>query len=78
MSEFRPVDNIVDLCLIDAQAVEYGYIAGLNNIPEPVASIFPRGYWHGWRNGMVDGGYIEQDEYQERLAAAYCQPQWVH
>ena len=31
-----------------------------------------------WRNGMVDGGHREQDEYQERLAAAYSQPQWEH
>lgn len=78
MSEFNRVDTLADLFVLDSDDMHYGYIAGLNGAPEPVSNLYSRGYWHGWRNGVVDGCYAEQDEYQERLAWAYSKPQWVH
>jgi ribosome modulation factor len=78
VSEFRPIDNVVDLCWLNQIEVEYGYLAGLAGAAEPVASTFSRSVWHGWRNGMVDGDHALQDEYQERLAYAYSKPQWEH
>jgi hypothetical protein len=31
----------------------------------------PFSYWHGWRNGMVDGGHRPKDAAQAALAHDY-------
>ena len=71
MSEFRPVSTMPDLCVLDEFEIAEGYWAGLRGEPEPVASTISRSYWHGWRNGAVDGGHRPKDEAQARLAHAY-------
>lgn len=67
MSEFQPITSIEDLALQPDMEMQLGYLAGLNKEPEP-GSDKSRAYWHGWRNGMVDGGHAEIDDAQQRLA----------
>lgn len=71
MSEFRPVSTMPDLCVLDEAEIASGYFAGLRGGPEPIASTVSRSYWHGWRNGAVDGGHQPKDEAQALLAHAY-------
>jgi hypothetical protein len=80
MSEFKPIDTLADLARQDLVCgdIEAGYIAGVYGAPEPIASTFSRAFWHGWRNGRVDGAHDDPDEYHARLAAAYSEPQWLH
>lgn len=44
-----------------------GYMDGLYNAAAP-GSDKSRSYWHGWRNGMVDGRHAEMDDAQAMLA----------
>jgi len=80
MSEFKPINDVVDLALQDfcADDIQAGYMAGLVCAPEPIASYFSRAFVHGWLNGMVDGGHADMSEHQERLGDAYSSPQWIH
>lgn len=75
MPEFTPVTTVADMAAQDSEDVLAGYRAGLQGYPEPVASIFSRAYWHGWRNGRVDGGYAEPDAAQAALAHEYAETQ---
>tara|TARA_B100001939_G_C16629384_1_gene482766 strand:+ start:286 stop:504 length:219 start_codon:yes stop_codon:yes gene_type:complete len=56
-------------CLNNEEVVE-GYLDGLENAPEPHGNR-TYSYWHGWRNGMVDGGFREKDDAQILLAHDY-------
>lgn len=71
MSEFARVCDLADMDRLDMSHIDAGYRAGLAGLPEPVASCFSRGFWHGWRNGAVDGGHREQDAAQFHLALLY-------
>lgn len=55
--------------LDDAEMLE-GYRDGFKNEPEPKGNR-SISYWHGWRNGAVDGGYREIDSAQGELARDY-------
>lgn len=55
--------------LDDAEVLE-GYRDGSKNDPEPHSNR-SYSYWHGWRNGMVDGGYKTKDKSQQALAHDY-------
>lgn len=46
-----------------------GYRDGLAGDVEP-GDNRSLSYWHGWRNGAVDGGHREKDEAQAILAKA--------
>lgn len=67
MAEFEPVSTKADLGTLDADDVLAGYRAGLAGAGEP-GSDKSRGYWHGWRNAMVDRGVVRIDRAQELLA----------
>ena len=52
--------------LDDAELLE-GYNDGRAGEPEP-GDNRSFSYWHGWRNGSVDGGHREQDSAGRALA----------
>lgn len=52
--------------LDDAEMIE-GYFDGRQNEPEP-GDNRSFSYWHGWRNGMVDGHHRQGDAAQAQLA----------
>lgn len=70
MSEYRPVMSLDDMDLLDNEMVVEGYRSGYEGDPEP-GNNRCRSFWHGWRNGRVDGGFEEKDAAQTILAAAY-------
>lgn len=77
MSEFRPITNPADLDLQDPDEITAGYLAGLNGAPEP-GSDRSRAFWHGWRNGRMDGGFAPPDAAQIELARAVMARRRMH
>ncbi len=69
MAEFRAVSTLVELMMLDDDDVAAGYSAGLDGAPPP-ASDRSKGYWHGWRNGLVDSGRRPADAAQLALSVA--------
>lgn len=67
MSEFAPVRTKDDLRLLDDVEMVAGYRSGYGG-DAPHGSDRSRSFWHGWRNGRVDGGYDAIDCYQIALA----------
>jgi hypothetical protein len=57
-------DELVDLV---SEEVVDGYRDGLKGEPEPGGNR-SRAYWHGWRNGAVDGGHRRKDDAMAALA----------
>ena len=70
MSEFAPVHGVIQLRVLDETEMVQGYFAGLHNEPTP-GSDKSKSYWHGWRNGRVDGGHAKVDAAQCQLAREY-------
>jgi hypothetical protein len=71
MSETRiPVTTIDDLDSLDAKEIVEGYWDGYDGEPEP-GNNRSRSYWHGWRNGAVDGKHRQIDQAQRDLARAW-------
>lgn len=73
MNERVPVTTVDELLTLnDAEIVE-GYNDGYRGEPEPGGNR-SKSYWHGWRNGRVDGGHDEKDMAMAILArrAAQC------
>lgn len=64
-----PVRTLADLNSLDQEEIFLGYEDGRRGDPAPGHNR-SRSYWHGWRNGAVDGGHREKDEHQQALAAA--------
>jgi hypothetical protein len=64
-----PVTTIADLDQLDPDEMVEGFRDGFAGEPEPQGNR-SRAYWHGWRNGAVDGRHREKDEAQAILAAA--------
>jgi hypothetical protein len=70
MAEPRvPITAPADLTDLDPVDLLEGYNDGLAGEAEPGDNRSPS-YWHGWRNGAVDGGHREKDEAQAILAKA--------
>lgn len=72
MSNREPIRTAEELAEVLSQPgaredVSEGYRDGLAGEPEP-GDNRSKAYWHGWRNGMVDGGHREKDEAQAALA----------
>jgi hypothetical protein len=67
MSEFAPVRTKDELNLLDEDEMVAGYRAGFGGAAEP-GSDRSRSFWHGWRNGRVDGKHDEIDHHQIALA----------
>ena len=68
MQVFQPVENIADFRTLDEGEILCGYLDGLSGSTCALSKV-SRSYWHGWRNGLVDGGFTEQDGPQLRLEA---------
>lgn len=66
------VTTTADLDQLDSGEMYQGYRDGRDGEPEPGGNR-SRAYWHGWRNGAVDGGHREKDAAQAMLAAAVHQ-----
>lgn len=69
MVERIPITTPADLEALDKAEVMEGYMDGLSGDSEPGDNRSPS-YWHGWRNGAVDGGHREKDIAQVLLARA--------
>lgn len=61
-----PIQSLA--ALSEAEMIE-GYHDGRESFP--CGGNRSKDYWHGWRNGMVDGGHATADEAQRILAAAF-------
>lgn len=70
MSELVPVTTLEDLATLDDDEMQEGYFDGYHGEPEP-GNNRSRSYWHGWRNGAVDGKHREGDAAQAELARVY-------
>lgn len=70
MSQYRPVVSLDDLRQLDDAEIIEGYWSGFEGWPEP-GNNHSRSFWHGWRNGAVDGGFRQNDEAQTSLVRAY-------
>ncbi|GGD44186.1 hypothetical protein [Aureimonas glaciei] len=70
MQVFQPVENIADFRSLDEGEILCGYLDGMTGSPCTLAEV-SRSYWHGWRNGLVDGGFTERDGPQLRLEAQF-------
>jgi len=56
---------------LDKNETRDGYFCGLWGGAEPHNCT--RSYWHGWKNGAVDGGYAQMDASQIALAREYAE-----
>ena len=65
-----PVTSLAELDQLDDADLVEGYRDGRAGEPEPKGNR-SRSYWHGWRNGAVDGGHREKDDEQAILAHLY-------
>lgn len=70
MSEYQPLSTRAELDLLDIEECTAGYMAGLDDLPEP-GSDKSKSYWHGWRNGMMDKGRLPRDEAADQLVGEY-------
>lgn len=66
----EPVTTLDDLDDLDPEEVIAGYWDGYDGEPEP-GDNRSRAYWHGWRNGAVDGKHREKDDAQAELARVW-------
>jgi hypothetical protein len=62
----QPLTLAAELDALDESEMLEGYLDGFRN--EPCGDNRSRAFWHGWRNGMVDGGYANGDSAQAPLA----------
>jgi hypothetical protein len=65
----KPVTTVEELHTLDEAAIVRGYRAGLGNNADFAET--DRGYWHGYLNGLVDGGHAKGSPEQAALAHAY-------
>lgn len=54
MGERTPVTTVAELDTLDDDEILEGYLDGFSGEPEP-GDNRSKAYWHGWRNGRVDG-----------------------
>lgn len=64
--DFDPVKTIAEFRSLDEGEVMIGYMDGVQGLSFLGSSV-NRSYWHGWRNGAVDGGFMVPDEAQVEL-----------
>lgn len=62
-----PVATVAELDALDQAEVIEGFWDGFSGEPEPMGNR-SKSYWHGWRNGAVDGGHRKKDAAQAELA----------
>lgn len=64
---FEPVRTKADLEALDDDEIYEGYLSAECGDPEPGPNR-GRGFWHGWRNRMIDLGAIKSDAASHQLA----------
>lgn len=67
-----PIRTMAQLAALDTGEILEGYFAGFYGEPEP-GDNRSFAYWHGWRNGTVDGGHRAKDAAQTALASEVVQ-----
>ncbi|RFC65279.1 hypothetical protein DYI37_05420 [Fulvimarina endophytica] len=70
MQIFQPVEKVDEFLTLDEGEIFCGYLDGLGGSECQLAQV-SRSYWHGWRNGLVDGGFTKPDISQMRLAESF-------
>ena len=65
MIERVPVTDPDEVLELDEAEMIEGYNDGRENAR--CGDNRSKSYWHGWRNGMVDGGHAKSDEAQRIL-----------
>jgi hypothetical protein len=70
MTERIPIRKAAMFEQLDEAEMIEGYHDGRAGSPEP-GNNRSFSYWHGWRNGAVDGGHRQGDAAQSALAADY-------
>ena len=63
----KPVATVEELSALDNDEIVEGYMDGFDNEPAP-GDNRSKSYWHGYRNGQVDGGHVAADAAQVALA----------
>jgi hypothetical protein len=58
--ERAPVTTFAELKTLDGDEIAEGYRDGMAGDPEPGGNR-SKSYWHGWRNGRVDGKHAQPD-----------------
>lgn len=69
-----PITKLQELATLNDSEVIEGYHDGLEGFP--CGENRSRSYWHGWRNGVVDGGYAQPDYAQTALAHEDALAKW--
>lgn len=65
-----PITKNQQLLKLDDKEILAGYLDGYENAPAP-GNNRSYSYWHGWRNGKVDGKHAKIDSSQQLLAEDY-------
>lgn len=65
-NEHKKISTLAGVATLDKEEISDGYWSGMRNEPEPTAEK-SNSFFHGWRNGMVDGGHAEIDAEQMAL-----------
>lgn len=65
--EYVPVETKAELVKLDEAEILEGYQDGYKNEPMPKGNR-SQSYYHGWRNGMADGGHMPLDSSMHKLA----------
>lgn len=64
----KPVTTVAELQTLSEESMVRGYRAGLGNSANFTER--ERSYWHGYLNGLVDGGHAKISPEQAELARA--------
>ena len=72
MTERTPINDFIALDSLNPDEILEGYQDGRANDTEP-GDNRSLSYWHGWRNGMLDGGRSKGDASQANLAKAFLE-----
>jgi len=67
---FEAVRSVVDYRSLDEAEVLIGYMDGVAGLVG--SKDMTRSYWHGWRNGAVDAGFVEPDSAQSEIEADFA------
>lgn len=62
-----PIQKADLLDILDNKELFEGYCDGRDNAPAPGGNR-SYSYWHGWRNGMMDGNHMPHDGASRTLA----------
>ena len=57
----KPVATVEELSALNTDEIVEGYFDGFDNEPAP-GDNRSKSYWHGYRNGQVDGGHVDEGE----------------